>query len=129
MYNQYGTSTGLPVLKLVIMPDICQYRTSTKYQHRKPVRDHQQWSASANNRYHARHIPVPHQYQMPAPITSTRPALADQCRTSLSSPTYASADTSIVCQHCARTCQYGRSTVPVVNFLLGIGILFLTRCT
>ena len=51
--------------------------------------------------------------------TSTGPALADQCRTSLSSPTYASAGTSTVCQHCARTCQYGRSTAPVVNFLLG----------
>ena len=51
--NQYGTSTGLPVLEIVIIPDICQYRTST------------------------------------------------------------------VCQHCGRTCQYGRSTPPVVNFLLG----------
>ena len=53
------------------------------------------------NRYHARHMPVPHQYQMPAPTTSTGPALGDQCRTSLSFPTYA-------------------STAPVVNFLLGI---------
>ena len=118
MYNQYGTSTGLPVLKIVIMPDICQYRTSTKYQHRKSVRD-QHWSASAKNRYHARHMPVRHQYQIPAPITSTGPALTDQYRTSLSSPTYASAGTSTVFQHCARTCQYGRSTAPVVNFLLG----------
>ena len=42
--------------QIVIMPDICQYRTSTKYQHRKPVRD-QHWSASAKNRYHAQHIP------------------------------------------------------------------------
>ena len=42
------------------------------------------------NRYHARHMSVPHQYQMPVPTTSTGPALADQCRTSLSSPTYAS---------------------------------------
>ena len=24
-----------------------------------------------------------------------------------------------ICQHCARTCQYERSTAPVVNFLLG----------
>ena len=81
------------------------------YQHRKPVRD-QHWSASAKNRYHARHMPVPHQYQMPAPITSTGPALADQCRTSLSSPTYASAGTSTVCQHCAR-CKF---LIGLVNF-------------
>ena len=52
------------------------------------------------NRYHARHMPVPPQYQVPEPTTSTGPALADQCRTSLSSPKYA-------------------STAPVVNFLLG----------
>ena len=51
--------------------------------------------------------------------TSTGPALADQCRTSLSSPIYASVGTSTVCQHCARTCQYGRNTAPVVHFLLG----------
>ena len=51
------------------------------------------------HRYYARHMPVPRQYQLPAPTTSTGPALADQCRTSLSSPTYA-------------------STAPVVNFLL-----------
>ena len=122
MYNQYGTSTGLPVLQIVIMPDMCQYRTRTKYQHRKPVRN-QHWSASAKNRYHARHMPVPHLYQTPSPTTSTGPALADQCRTSLSSSTYASAGTSTVCQHCARTCQYGRSTAPVVNFLLGISLV------
>ena len=84
----------------------------------QPVRD-QHWSASAENRYHARHMPVPHQYQMIAPTTSTGPALADQCRTSLSSLTYASAGTSTVCQHCARTCQYECNTAPVVNFLLG----------
>ena len=59
----------------------------------QPVRD-QHWSASAANRYYGRHMPVPHQYQMPAPTTSTEPPLADQCRTSLSSPTYASAGTS-----------------------------------
>ena len=27
-----------------------------------------------------------------------------------------------ICQHCARTCQYGRSATPVVNFLLGKSI-------
>ena len=49
-------------------------------------------------------MPVPHQYQMPAPTTSTGPALADQCRTSLLSPTYAStapalASTGAVLEH------------------------------
>ena len=29
-----------------------------------------------------------------------------------------------ICQHCARTCQYGRRTAPVVNFLLGLLIVF-----
>ena len=115
MYNQNGTSTGPPVLKIVIMPDICQYRTSTKCQHRQPVRD-QHWSTRAENRYHARHMPVPHHYQMPTPTTSTGPSLTDQCRTSLSSPTYASADTSTVCQLCARC-----------KFLIGEACIFLMK--
>ena len=61
---QYGTSTGLPVLKIVIMPDICQYRTSKKCQHRQPVRD-QHWQTSAEHHYHPQHMPV-HQYCLPA---------------------------------------------------------------
>ena len=39
------------------MPDICQYRTSTKCQHRQPVRD-QHWQTSAEHRYHPRHMPA-----------------------------------------------------------------------
>ena len=39
------------------MPDICQYRTSTKCQHRQPVRD-QHWQTSVEHRYHPRHMPA-----------------------------------------------------------------------
>ena len=39
------------------MPDICQYRTSTRCQHRQPVRD-QHWQTIAEHRYHPRHMPA-----------------------------------------------------------------------
>ena len=52
-------------------------------------------------------MPVPHQYQMPAPTTSTGPALADQCRTSLSSPTYASTGIIVL-----TVCNEGYSIYP-----------------
>ena len=68
---QYGTSTGLPVLKIVIIPDICQYRTSTKCQQRQQVRE-QHWQTSAEHRYHPRHMPV----QAPVLSDSIAPALA-----------------------------------------------------
>ena len=39
------------------MTDICQYRTSTKCQHRQPVRG-QHWQISAEHRYHPRYMPA-----------------------------------------------------------------------
>ena len=53
-----------------IMPDICHYRTSTKCQHRQPVRD-QHWQTSAEHRYHPRHMPV----QTPVLSANTAPVL------------------------------------------------------
>ena len=58
------------------------------------------------NRYHDRHMPVPH--------VSTE----NQYGASTGRPVQNIVIIPDICQHCARTCQYGRSTAPVVNFLL-----------